>query len=306
LIITFDYVSLNILGFEFHLGRIHLEYGINPRPHAWYQEPNYFAGFAMISAIWIRQRLGEVKNSADRKFFGFVYVALAFGLVFCTSRLGWLGLIAMGLFELARPFMNRLQAKEFDIGKFIRTKAAAAALLISSILMMGASPQLLGESQNIIDLIEHSNTPINLLKRPSLMERIFNADAAYQVFRTHPWLGVGPGAAGADLVNHFPNHLYLQSEVRSLDAQRNDPLSFSLYLELLSEWGILGTIFFLIGVAFFFRNAPIQTRILGALLLGISYVTCQTLPRFDVWVALSMIWAIQSAPPRLLSAKTSP
>ena len=69
------------------------------------------------------------------------------------------------------------------------------------------------------------------------------------------------------------------------------PLSHNLATELLSEWGALGTAFFLVGLGFLLRGARGRDLLEVVWVLAIVAASVQTVPRFDLWICLSLVWA---------------
>ena len=140
--------------------------------------------------------------------------------------------------------------------------------------------------RSLTDRSEHSSLP----------ERAETARMALRVFSDHPWIGVAPGGAGPYYVATYPEDLRAGIRERGGHVGRtwdlaHMPLSHNLATELLSEWGALGTAFFLVGLGFLLRGARGRDLLEVAWVLAIVAASVQTVPRFDLWICLSLVWA---------------
>jgi O-antigen ligase len=129
----------------------------------------------------------------------------------------------------------------------------------------------------------------NPLEDPSIRYRFWRVEAAWQVFREMPWVGAGPGGSGAYLVEH-PEISDLKSHLtpESFEFLRRDPLSQNLFTELLSEWGVFGTLFFFWGLCSLL-GVRRYSNWLGLAMLVVIYSASQTLARFDLWFMISVL-----------------
>ena len=119
------------------------------------------------------------------------------------------------------------------------------------------------------------------------------ASTASIVFADRPLFGVGPGAAGAWMVAHHPDHPYVSrfnaaanAGTRDLDIEtlRRIPLSTVLYLEVLSEWGLVGFLAWGLYLYLLLLRGDNRGGREFAVALAFVYLTSQTLPRFDLWL----------------------
>lgn len=231
------------------------------RAFGWYQEPNYYAAFGTLGLFWL---------SRQKKYWIAGLVALS--IILSGSRLGWLTTSIWVLTEIS------------VLWSWIRSKkvwAAVAALgiaILSWLWVPGAIELGLKSFKGSSQI--HGG-----------WERYENFRATWLVFESHPWFGVGPGSAGAYLEKNYPNNeYYLSLDEIKKPAISHDPLSYSLYGEVLSEWGVVGAIGFLLYWFGFLRLLKRQSLYRLAPLLLLIGVSWQTLPRFDLlWMLFHVI-----------------
>ncbi|MBN23389.1 MAG: hypothetical protein CL678_19035 [Bdellovibrionaceae bacterium] len=246
------------------------------RPHGFYQEPGYFAAFALIGLNFL------IGIKFSHSFFwekikkGTLFLSIL-AILICTSRMGWLGLCWIGLSSIL--FVNRLQLKDRKILKKLGFGFLSVLFIFSSLLYFKWDAF---HQQVIPDL----TSP---LSDGSYLYRFNRMRAAYRVFKDHPWFGVGAGGAGAYLVDHYNGESWIMEIAADIPFLRRDPLSQNLYTELLSEWGVLGFIFFFWFLWEMTSSLSFSRRFtfLGTLL--IIYLSTQTLPRFDLWMLIGMM-----------------
>jgi O-antigen ligase len=119
--------------------------------------------------------------------------------------------------------------------------------------------------------------------------------AGWQVFTHNPVVGAGPGAAGAYFVDHLIETADTGGAIdmpANYPTLRRDPLSQNLYTEVLSEWGLLGFIALFAGLWFLFARLHGMDRWQALAVLGVVYLSTQTLPRFDLWATIGLIAAL--------------
>jgi O-antigen ligase len=144
------------------------------------------------------------------------------------------------------------------------------------------------------------------VKDGSGSERLRGLGASLDVFFQRPLFGVGPGAAGAYFKRHMGDHSfnkYLKEKFSEQEIEKrkssgrggatdlkDDCLSYSVWAEVLSEWGFMGFSIFL-GALFLMlkriRNGFIRTA--TCTIIGIDFFLGQTLPRYDLWFLISFI-----------------
>lgn len=269
LVVLWDSLACAIGEPSLYVGRV-FDWSGDCRPHAGYQEPNYFAGFALFSLLWLRSKLRSEKDA----FWKQAYLATAglacAAILMSTSRAGWVGLAGLAALSFPRR----------------RALAAVAALAFALAIALAAGHS--GVSRTLKSFA-------TITEDGSFRIRALNLDASLAVFRENPVVGAGPGGAGAYLVERIPEHPLIEKRYSTPERKehlRNDPLSFSLFTELLSEWGALGFAVFIAGLALMAR--PVDAS--KAWVALVVYSTSQTLPRLDLWVALSVLFALQDDP----------
>ena len=258
------------------------------RPHAWYQEPGYFCGFALLVLVLIRSMMKrdafEVKRW--RRFYQGTYFLGLLAVTLTLSRMGLLGVVALLLFEAAHFVSLKMNSRRQprETGAMPMTKAnwvtAGVLICVLGVGLVRSWPALDGY---IFSSLRNPSTD------PSFENRYGRLLSSLEVFYKNPIVGAGPGAAGAYLVEKLPDSMFVrfQSDARK-NSLKNDPFSLSLFLEILSEWGSLGLIFFSFAMIAILRAMPTFTRWRLASVLLIVYAATQTLARFDLW------WSIGS------------
>ncbi len=270
-LITWDFVVHSLGAGSLAIGRVFM--ATAARPHAFYQEPNYYAGFAILMLTGIRLKLPELKAARDRAWLQGAFLLGLLSLALCTSKMGYAWVAAYGAWEALSWVARRWSRR-------VSTAALLAATVAIGGALWQAAPQL-GEK---------------LKRDESTQERIESARAATRIAVEHPLFGVGPGAAGAYYSRHgldawegFP---YLHG--KSKEEWRSLPLSNNLWTEIMSEWGFVGFFFFVsFLVALAVRPFEGSDRWLVTLSILVVYAASQTLARFDLWVLLSLLGVIQ-------------
>ncbi len=250
------------------------------RPHAFYQEPGYFAGYALLVMVVLWLSSAHDPSSKWRLFERVTTVILAVAIILTTSRMGWVG---VGMLAVAALVSRR----SFGAAPVFPPKVKAALWGGSALLLVIASislyPSWKTAQLTIFDFRQ------GLTGDPSIRYRFRRSLASYDVFRSSPLVGVGPGTAGAYLVDRLPEHPYLSGvSTASRDFQRRDPLSMNLYTEVLSEWGVLGAIALLL-VFFGLIGGGGWGTVLAVGTIAWIATTWQTLARFDLWLMISLI-----------------
>ncbi len=253
------------------------EFGDLFRPHGWYQEPGYFAGFMLVSilCVWL---WNKETTGAEKKINTLAIGVAALAIVLTTSRLGWLGLSWFFVAMLMKSL------KKISIKKVL-----AACGLLFVLVLCG--------KHYFLQVYNHVGQGIlNPMQDGSFNYRYARLTAALDVFKARPIFGAGPGGAGALYVHDFPNGSLIHEQKDWIpELTANDPLSQNIYTEILSEWGILGFATFTLFLVLLFAGLtmPVQIVIFGLLaILGTSW---QTLPRFDLWVAIAALATFRKA-----------
>lgn len=280
LIILYDSIVCGVSA-NLTLGRVmfynHMGHGLQIcRASAFYQEPGYFSATASIVALYLQRSLESDENPSklDSRIRQLGMIVIIAALFACFSRLGWVLGAGISILEGLRIFKTRV-------------KTAPAA---SSTRRM---PQLLSwvAIATVIAIFVFKSAAIRTyLAQPtpkndaSIATRAQSIEYALEIYNDHPLVGVGPGAAGTYNATHWPER-YKDTHV---EDGKNRPVAMSLYPELLSEWGLVGTLFFFLGFALFFAKIDSKTRWPLLAIMLIVYTSTQTLPRFDLWYLLGI------------------
>ena len=244
------------------------------RPHAWYQEPGYFAGFALLGTLLARQML--LIDQKWKNFYWTSYAVIPFAIIICTSRMGWLGVLFIALAEVFRYFFATQRIK---IPRILIMIVLASPFLFAGLYFLKQEE------------IEHHLMKFTkgFSEDGSLGVRARRMKYAFRVFQESPLVGVGPGSAGAAYVSYFPDDPLLKKFPNFKESWKNDPLALDLYSEVLSEWGALGFVFLSLFIYLLLNRAVITERWITIGVLLIIYLSSQTLPRFDLWLMIGAL-----------------
>ncbi len=283
LVIIFDLIAAQWSHGKIHLGLVteyhHAGQESFWRPHAWYQEPGYFAGFMLISQVYLILVMQTEEHPVWRRVFLATQLISLVALAACTSRVGWIGLGVLGLFWIFRFLSGRF--KRFKISN-PRVFILPAALLLLLAIFSGK-----GFSNYLVKGF------LNPLADQSFSYRFLKVSQALEVFKDNPFFGAGPGGAGFYFVEHFSDTKLSEAiEPATLGYMRHDPLAQSIYLELLSEWGLYGSFFFALGLLYLTRRVKFGLTWLTRGIIIVIYLSAQSLPRFDLWWMIASIWAL--------------
>ncbi len=267
---------------QWHLGRVMIYQGAVGnlcRPHAFYQEPGYYAAFALLilplTSLWLEQEVSRAWRNTLRISYYLIVAAIAL----TTSRMGWLGLLVVATFEIIRFLrQNRLQLPCKNL-----------APLIAALALVAIGTSAFAVKYVPIIYAHVGRGLINPGQDGSFEYRVWRLKMGWKVFQDNSLVGAGPGSAAAYLVDKYSEEIDRVDPTREKVGMRNDPLSMNLYTELLSEWGGLGTLAFFAGVILLLWPLPLLIRIQTLGLLAVIYTSTQTLPRFDLWLALGCL-----------------
>lgn len=254
------------------------------RTYAFYQEPNYFAVFMLLAIVLFRLIQSTREDPRWKNLYLGSTILCIVGIFASTSRMGILGLLLLGAFEVLLALRKKVELSKRSV-------------LVAIVLILGAV--------SIFDWGNLHTTFGGIFRRGLIAafgDRAENMKASMAVAAESPWIGVGPGGAGAYLYSHLPQIPWFQAlPDAAREAVRGAPLSYSLYGELFSEWGLLGSVFFFLIIFCIGRSASLEPRLRLWLILACVYITAQTLQRLDIWVLLSIFWAVARSKERTTS-----
>lgn len=288
LVILFDSIVCGISP-KLTIGRImiynHMGNGLQIcRASAFYQEPGYFAATAAIVALYLQRSLVDASSitKPTARLRQAMLILIVAALFICLSRLGWIlgGFIL--LLELARIFRQKVETPALRLPRISVIISVIFTLMVVAFFSLKSSAIRSYLAQPV---------PEN---DASIATRTQSIRYAIQIFKENPYFGVGPGAAGAYNALRWPEH-YKDTDLTRAGSR---PVAMSLYPELLSEWGLWGTLLFFIGLGLFFAKISPAFRwpLLATIL--IIYTSTQTLARFDLWFLLGLGMTIGPARPR--------
>ncbi|MDD3818293.1 MAG: O-antigen ligase family protein [Actinomycetota bacterium] len=208
-------------------------------------EPSYFAtymlmGFFIWFILWIRK-------SDFINYKGITVIATGLIIFLSSSRIGWIGIaliIGYGFIELIGYWsINKKLTKQKAI--FFISLIVLIIFGISLLLIMINNPErfkFVFEGTGLFDTSEHSYA-----------ERSERTIQTFKVFLDKPiniLIGVGPGGAGAYMVNNPEKfEMYVEGFENLWATEPNN-----LIAELLASVGIVGFIFFLWFIVIIFKR----------------------------------------------------
>jgi putative inorganic carbon (hco3(-)) transporter len=207
-----------------------------------YNNPNAYAQVLVVILPLALDRLWQERRLVLRLLAGWAVVVCTLTVLFTYSRGGFLTLLfAFGVWLiLRRPNLLPL----------FLTGILAIALLLFFL------PSTYTE--RVTTLTQLAPSRVDQVSDPSFRGRLSENIAAWRMFRDHPILGVGLG--------NFRVYYQDYSREIGLDPRRDPRSPASLYMEFLSEQGLLGTALFLFLIILVFRGllkAQRQFRSIG-------------------------------------------
>lgn len=192
-----------------------------------YTNPNAYAQVLVVLAPLALDRIWHERNIWLRIVAAWALTAIVLTIFFTFSRGGFLSLVfAIGVLLTQRRF------------NFV-------PLVVTVVLGIGLIQFLPASyADRINSLVQLVPTSSNQVADTSFLGRLSENTVAWRMFRDHPILGVGLG--------NYP--IYYQDYSRNLgiDNRRAPRSPASLYLELISEQGLVGSLIFVSLLAFVF------------------------------------------------------
>jgi putative inorganic carbon (hco3(-)) transporter len=202
--------------------------GTNIRLSGPYANPNAYAQIMLVVVPLALDRLWHERAALPRLVAGLALAVSAISVVYTFSRNGFVSMVfAVGfLFVQRRP----------NIFPWILTLFLAIGLV-----------QFLPATftQRISTLVQFVSGNDNLTD-PSFRGRVSENLSAWRMFQDHPLLGVGLGNYKVNYQNY--------SRAIGLDPRRDPRTAANLYLEWLSEDGLVGTVLILLVLGIIARN----------------------------------------------------
>lgn len=180
-------------------------------------DPNFFGMILLVIVPLAIDRLFSERRRLLKVAAGWALVVSGLAIVFTYSRSALLSLIAL-LAVLA--LVRRPRPRHLAV-------AAVATLLLLPLLPTSYSQRLSELAESVTELTE-SGTTSEISVRGRLSENL----VAVEMFLDHPLIGVGYG--------NYPTHYLEYSREVGLDPRNQNRAPHNLYLEVLSETGIVG------------------------------------------------------------------
>jgi|GEM_PF-310023 len=186
-----------------------------------YANPNAYAQVLVVIVPLALDRLWHERHILLRLLAGWTFVCSLLVIFLTYSRGGFLALLfAMGVL-------------------LIQYRPNFMPLLFTGVLLVGALQFLPATYIDRIGTLgQFFSLQSSQVSDPSFRGRLSENTAAWQMFLDHPLLGIGIG-------NYKINYQDYSRDI-GLDPRRSNRTPASLYLELLSEQGIVGTAIFFI------------------------------------------------------------
>jgi putative inorganic carbon (HCO3(-)) transporter len=243
--------------FQFVTGRGPEFFSIGPfmRAFGHFNQPNPFAGY-LATALPMALALAFLRRDPVARWARPAAVLIGAGIVLSLSRGAWLGIAVACAVMLgaASPRTRRLLVP-----------LPAALLLLFSLASLGVLPAVIADRLSVVaeyfgpfDVRQADVTSENW----AIVERMAHWQAAWDMFRDHPWLGVGPGNYATVYDDYF-----LPGWLEPLGHAHN------YYLNLAAETGIVGLAGYLLVLGLSFRAAvqglAARTEFWRAVALGV-------------------------------------
>ena len=256
-----------------------------PRVQAASAEPLYFANYLLLP-LSILSAVGLVVGESL-----IVLVVLGTALMLTLSRGGVIVAALAAVFFIGLALYRR---RLKDVAKL------GAAAIISLVLTFLALTYLVPVLRHLpagtprqSAVSVYTDQVTNLEVGNSKVDRAKTRQLAVDAFRTHPWLGVGPGNFGAYAAS-------VHSGYSADQIVNNEPL------ELLAETGVVGFGAFVVFVVLLTRRAVLALRrdkralhravLIGALVYlaatAVQYWSFSTLYIIQVWFAIGLVFGL--------------
>lgn len=295
-VIGFDFIAASVGHTSFSLGHVgeiqNAWFGKVARPTAFRGEPGYYAASVLLWCLALRVHLSKESSRWWLCLGSMSWTLGLLSVVLCGSRMGLAGTAAtLGLevtaFVFSRSYFNNVRDYLTGYSGRRLTRLIAVTLLIAMVtLSLVKGRDLYFKFQEKIQTTGTDQT---------MAIRGYRLVAALEIFKQHPFFGVGPGTSGASFVTSEDSSLrnlmgrfFIDMSDDPVSLSKN-PLSHNLYTELLSEWGLFGIAAFFAGLFFLFRQSPYLYSVTTFVILGMIYLSSETVARFDLWLALSTI-----------------
>jgi putative inorganic carbon (hco3(-)) transporter len=200
-----------------------------------YSNPNAFAQVLVVVVPLTLERLWHERHIVLRFFAGLALVVSVLAIFFTYSRGGFLALL-------------------FTLGVFlIEYRPNFLPILLTAFLAIGILQFLPATfADRIGTLVQIFSLQNDQITDPSFRGRLSENTVAQLMFIDHPWLGIGIG-------NYSINYQDYSRDI-GLDPRRSNRTPASLYLELLAEQGVVGTVIFLVLLFLVFRGLQTAKR----------------------------------------------
>ncbi|ANT60663.1 hypothetical protein AYJ57_09970 [Salipiger sp. CCB-MM3] len=199
-------------------------------------DPNFFAAIVVFTVPLGLFQFLNARNPLTMVLWALVVAAMIAGLLATQSRGSLIGLM-LGLIVLATSFTRRQL--------FVACIVMVLVVVLAGVI---ASDELIERFSSIF-----STAAAGEAQDASTEGRLASWSVAYNVFNEHPWFGVGVG--------NFEAHYQNGALEAGLIFRGEGRATHSLYLEFLTEQGIVGLLVFLGFAAFgavnFFRSAAL-------------------------------------------------
>lgn len=213
------------------------------RAYGTFEQPNPFAGYLgtiLPVALAMALAAGPLRF---RLLAGLAVGLLAVAMLMSLSRGAWVGTaVALALVALVASPRARRALALAGVGVVLLAVLAQLGLLPAQITERVGS---IAESFGIFDARQVEVTDENF----AVVERMAHWQAAWDMFRDHPWLGVGPG--------NYPAR-YAEYELPGWP----EPLghAHNYYLNVAAELGLFGLLAFLATLAAAFARLAVRLR----------------------------------------------
>lgn len=289
-VVLIDSMICTLPGFP-HIARVIIVLPDGCRPYGFYQEPNYFAAFGLLVLVNLRLAFQSETRTRWRQAMGVAWGITALAIVASTSKTGIIGVLLLVTLEAALQ-ARRLRESGSSVRRPMKARKLPLALATLAAVSLGVT---LTQNKYLSEAI---GQVARITSLGGTSARWKNAVSALDIAAMRPAFGVGPGATWSFILKHEAAMPRAQDFMSLLTPDRkepgvvrNDPFFYNVVSETVSEWGILGFLALLIAMINLIHSIPLESRWPAAAAIAVIAASWQTLPRFDLWVGLSLLWA---------------
>lgn len=226
---------------------------------------------------------------------------LLFIMFFNESRTGMFVLFVESLFIFSRILKI----------KNIKIAVIAATIIVAAVISVPGIRNAIGDTispynEDVALLLTDRETVLSTDK--SWLQRRVQIEKGLQIFENHPWIGIGPGNfSRIDMAIDYSNLDMDLEMINSLDKTSAHRSTHNTYITLLSEFGLLGTLAYLLFVLTYFIKAYKNYKrmdefeivvLISAIGMSVYFYTIASLYGTLAWLFFGLLYGFILSPKR--------